>query len=253
MSVEQAGTPSAPERRRAGAVAAVGRDGAYRFSKPVRDEITLVAGVGVEGDAHAGVTVRHRSRVRADPTQPNLRQVHLMRAELFEEVRALGYEVGPGQIGENITTTGIDLLSLPRGTILRFGAPAGGAPGRGPDPAGPGPERAGDAIAGVLEAAAAAQLDEATARALAALVGAAERAGDDPRPAVVVTGLRTPCAQIDGFRPGLLKQVLRRDAEGHLVRRAGVMGVVLRGGRVRPGDPIEIEPPPGPHLALERV
>src|SRR5690242_16616987 len=100
-----------------GSVVAVSRHGTYDFSKPVRDEITLIEGLGVEGDTHAGVTVRHRSRVRADPTQPNLRQVHLMRAELFDEVRADGYDVGPGQIGENVTTSGIDLLDLPCGTI----------------------------------------------------------------------------------------------------------------------------------------
>jgi MOSC domain-containing protein YiiM len=81
----------------------------------------LVAGIGVEGDAHAGVTVRHRSRVAVDPTQPNLRQVHLVHAELHDELRARGFTVDPGQIGENITTRGLDLLALPTGTVLRLG------------------------------------------------------------------------------------------------------------------------------------
>jgi hypothetical protein len=94
-------------------VVAVSRNEAYAFSKPVREQIILVAGIGVEGDAHAGTTVKHRGRVRADPTQPNLRQVHLLPAELFEEVREEGYDVGPGQLGENVTTRDIDLRRLP--------------------------------------------------------------------------------------------------------------------------------------------
>ena len=247
MDVERAGTDTAGMRGVAGMVVAVSSNGAYEFSKPVRGEITLIAGLGVEGDVHAGVTVRHRSRVRADPAQPNLRQVHLMRAELFQDVRADGYDVGPGQLGDNVTTSGIDLLSLPCGTILRFGVAGAAEDGAGAA------SRAADAISGVLDAAATARLDEAATRAVAALVAAAERVGDDPRPAVVVTGLRNPCGQIDGFRPGLLKKVLGRDADGEIVRRAGVMGVVLRGGAVRPGDPIDVEPPPTPHQRLERV
>lgn len=102
-------------------VVAVARDGEHRFSKPTVPEITVVAGIGVEGDAHSGATVQHLSRVRRDPDQPNLRQVHLMHSELFDEVAELGFEVRAGQMGENITTRGIDLLGLARGTVLVFG------------------------------------------------------------------------------------------------------------------------------------
>ncbi|GAA0812495.1 MOSC domain-containing protein [Spirilliplanes yamanashiensis] len=105
-------------------VVAVCRDGEHRFSKAVADEITLLAGLGVEGDAHLGRTVQHRSRVAADPTQPNLRQVHLLHAELFDELRTKGFDVAAGQLGENVTTRGIDLHGLPRGTVLRLGPDA---------------------------------------------------------------------------------------------------------------------------------
>lgn len=104
-----------------GVVVAVARNWAHRFSKQLVETITVLAGIGVEGDAHAGSTVKHRSRVRADPTQPNLRQVHLIHAELFEEVAAKGFSVEPGDLGENITTRGIDLLGLPRGAVLAVG------------------------------------------------------------------------------------------------------------------------------------
>lgn len=237
----------------AGAVVAVSRNAAYTFSKPVRDEITLIAGIGVDGDVHAGVTVRHRSRVRSDPTQPNVRQVHLIPAELFDELRDSGYDVAPGQLGENVTTRGIDVLGLPRGTILRFGT----GPDRGaaaPAPSG----RTGD-LAGLFAAARSATVSEATAAALAAIEAAAVRAGGDrpggadARPAIVVTGLRNPCAQINGFRAGLLKRVVGQDEDGNIVARAGVMGVVLRGGPVRPGDPITVDLPPQPHSPLQRV
>ncbi|EPJ41062.1 hypothetical protein STAFG_1870 [Streptomyces afghaniensis 772] len=100
---------------------AVSSNGEYSFTKPNRDSIRLLAGLGVEGDVHAGVTVKHRSRVAQDPTQPNLRQVHLMHEELFEEVGEEGFKVAPGELGENITTQGIDLLGLPAGTLLRIG------------------------------------------------------------------------------------------------------------------------------------
>lgn len=167
----------------------------YSFTKPNRDSITLLTGLGVAGDVHAGVTVKHRSRVAQDPTQPNLRQVHLIHQELFEELRAQGFEVAPGDLGENVTTSGIDLLGLPVGTLLRLG-------------------------------------DEAV---------------------VEVKGLRNPCRQIDHFQDGLLKQVVGRDAEGNLVRKAGIMGVVAVGGVVRPGDRIRAELPAEPHRPLERV
>jgi MOSC domain-containing protein YiiM len=102
-------------------VTAVCRDGQHRFSKSEADEVTLLAGLGVEGDAHAGVTVQHRSRVAVDPTQPNLRQVHLIQAELHDELDAQGFTVEAGQMGENVTTRGLDLLALPRGAVLRLG------------------------------------------------------------------------------------------------------------------------------------
>lgn len=177
------------------AVVAVSRDGEHRFSKQVVPAITLLQGQGVQGDAHAGVTVQHRSRVAVDPSQPNLRQVHLIAGELLDELSDAGFAVKPGDLGENVTTRGVDLLGLPRGTRLRLGA---------------------DAV-------------------------------------VEVTGLRNPCAQIDGFQSGLLKQVVGRDADGAVVRRAGIMGVVLRGGRVEPGDAVAVELPAPPHVALERV
>jgi MOSC domain-containing protein YiiM len=107
-----------------GSVIAVSRNARHRFSKPVCERITLVAGHGVEGDAHMGVTVKHRSRVRRDPTQPNLRQVHLIHAELIDALQVEGFAVSPGAMGENITTRGIDLLGLPRGARLHIGTDA---------------------------------------------------------------------------------------------------------------------------------
>jgi MOSC domain-containing protein YiiM len=178
-----------------GTVVAVSRNGEYSFTKPNRESITLLAGLGVEGDVHAGVTVKHRSRVARDPSQPNLRQVHLIHEELFAEVAHAGFTVEPGRLGENITTRGLDLLALPTGTLLRIGDSA----------------------------------------------------------VVEVTGLRNPCRQIDDFQAGLLKQVLGHDEDGDLVRKAGVMSVVRTGGPVRPGDPIKVELPAGPHRALEPV
>ncbi|GAA4800345.1 MOSC domain-containing protein [Streptomyces ziwulingensis] len=104
-----------------GTVTAVSSNGVYSFTKPNRESITLLAGLGVEGDVHAGVTVRHRSRVAQDPTRPNLRQVHLIAEELFAELGREGFEVTPGDLGENVTTRGLDLLALPVGTLLRLG------------------------------------------------------------------------------------------------------------------------------------
>lgn len=176
-------------------VVAVCAGAAHDFSKPVRPSIRLLAGLGVQGDAHLGVTVQHRSRVAIDPTQPNLRQLHLIHAELFDELRSAGFELGPGQIGENITTRGIDLLDLPRGARLLIGAGA----------------------------------------------------------VVEVTGLRNPCAQLDRFQPGLMAATLGRAADGTLLRKAGVMAIVLAGGDVRAGDAIRVEHPAGAHLPLERV
>lgn len=104
-----------------GTVVAVSSNGVYSFSKPNRDSVRLLAGLGVEGDIHAGATVKHRSRMAKDPTQPNLRQVHLVHEELLAEVAEQGFEVAPGELGENITTRGVDLLALPAGTLLHIG------------------------------------------------------------------------------------------------------------------------------------
>lgn len=176
-------------------VVAVSRSASHTFSKPNAASIRLVAGLGVEGDAHAGETVKHRSRVARDSSQPNLRQVHLVHAELIEELRESGFRVAPGDMGENVTTSGIDLLGLPTGARLQLGASA------------------------VIE----------------------------------VTGLRNPCAQLDAFQDGLMAAVLDRDSEGSLVRKAGIMAVVISGGEVRPGDRIAVELPPPPHRPLEVV
>jgi len=178
-----------------GVVAAVSRSAAHTFSKWHEPEIRLLAGLGVEGDAHMGETVKHRSRVARDPTQPNLRQVHLIHAELFDELAAAGYSVAPGQMGENVTTRGVDLLGLPTGTRLHLGAGA------------------------VIE----------------------------------ITGLRSPCAQLNGIADGLLSAVLTKSEDGTVTRKTGVMGIVLVGGSVRPGDPIRVEAPAGPHYPLEPV
>ncbi len=107
-----------------GIVVAVHRNARHEFSKTSEHEIRLLTGIGVEGDAHAGKTVKHRSRVAQDPTQPNLRQVHLIHAELMDELNERGFRVGPGDMGENITTRNIELLTLSRGTLLHVGAQA---------------------------------------------------------------------------------------------------------------------------------
>jgi len=176
-------------------VTAVSRATRHTFSKPGRDRIRLLAGLGVEGDAHLGRTVQHRSRVARDPTAPNLRQVHLIAAELHDELTARGFAVAAGDLGENVTTRGVDLVGLPAGARLRLGTGA----------------------------------------------------------IVAVTGLRNPCVQLDDFQAGLMRAVLGRDGDGRLVRRAGVMAVVVSGGDVRPGDPVDVELPPRPHVALDRV
>jgi MOSC domain-containing protein YiiM len=178
-----------------GTVVAVSSSGMHTMSKPNQEQIRLLAGLGVEGDAHQGETVKHRSRVKRDPTRPNLRQVHLIHAELHDELRDVGFAVSAGQMGENITTRGVDLLKLPAGARLLLGDAA----------------------------------------------------------AVEVTGLRNPCAQLNGIAPGLMAATLDHDEDGNLVRKAGVMGVVLSGGEVRPGDAIRVELPPAPHRPLEPV
>ena len=178
-----------------GTVIAVSRSPGHTLSKPNEGSIRLLAGLGVEGDAHMGVTVKHRSRVAKDPTAPNLRQVHLIHAELHEELEAAGFRLSPGVMGENVTTRGVDLLGLPTGTRLRLGAEA----------------------------------------------------------VVEITGLRNPCRQLNDFQPGLMAATLDRDAGGNLIRKAGIMGVVLAGGEIKPGDKIEVELPPEPYRELEPV
>lgn len=177
-----------------GRVVAVHVSPSHSFSKTPQDSIALVEGLGVAGDAHFGATVQHRSRVAVDPSQPNVRQVHLIPGELFDDLAAAGFAVEPGELGENITTSGIDLLALPVGTRLQIG----------------------DAV-------------------------------------VTVTGLRNPCQQINEFRSGLLKQVVRVDDDGQVIRLAGVMGIVSRSGPVAPGDAVDVELPPPPHFPLTRV
>ncbi|HEX8393517.1 MAG TPA: MOSC domain-containing protein [Longimicrobium sp.] len=178
-----------------GTVEAVSRSGRHTFSKRNELWIHLVEGLGVEGDAHMGATVQHRSRLRFTPHAPNLRQVHLMHAELHDELRAAGFPVVAGDLGENVTTRGVDLLALGTGTRLHLGESA----------------------------------------------------------VVEVTGLRNPCVQIDRFQNGLLAAVLGRDERGGSIRKSGIMAVVLRGGDVRPGDVIRVEPLPGPHRPLMPV
>lgn len=178
-----------------GTVLSVSAARGHSFSKKPQMWIRLVAGLGVDGDAHAGTTVKHRSRVARDASQPNLRQVHLIHAELFDELAAKGFKLSPSDVGENVLTRGIDLLGLSTGTRLHLGATA----------------------------------------------------------VVEVTGLRNPCLQLDRFQPGLMAAVLDRAPDGGLIRKAGVMGIVLADGDVRPGDAISATPPPGPHRPLQPV
>lgn len=176
-------------------VTGVSSSAGHTFSKGAAPHITLLAGLGVEGDAHCGTTVKHRSRVARNPSQPNLRQVHLIHCELFDELAAQGFDVAPGRMGENITTRNLDLLALPADTELQCGASA------------------------ILR----------------------------------VTGLRNPCGQLDRFQAGLMAAVLGRTAQGELVRKAGIMAVVIAGGVVRPGDPILVKLPEPPYRALAVV
>ena len=166
----------------AATVTALARDALHRVSKPPAERLRLVAGLGVEGDAHAGLTMQHRSRWVKQRTVPNLRQVHLIHAELFDELAGKGFAIAPGEMGENVTTRGIDLLSLSQGTRLRLGAEA------------------------VIE----------------------------------VTGLRNPCFKLDGIAPGLMAAVLEKGPGKRIVRKAGVMAVVVRSGDVAVGDAIEV-------------
>lgn len=176
-------------------VVAVCRSAGHGFSKPVVESIELRVGHGVVGDAHGGATVKHRSRVARDPSQPNLRQVHLLHEEMLAHLQSAGFALAPGVIGENVTTCGIDLLALPRGTRLALG----------------------------------------------------------PTAQVEVTGLRNPCHQLDGYQRGLMAALLDRDGDGRLIRKAGVMAVVVAGGVVRAGDRIDVQLPHAPHQVLEPV
>ena len=155
----------------------------------------LVEGHGVEGDAHAGALLKHRYLARRQPRLPNLRQVHLIPAELFASLSDAGFQVAAGDLGENITTAGLDLERMPLQTLIELG----------------------------------------------------------PTAIVELTGLRTPCVLIDRFQPGLMAATLDRDEAGRVVRKAGIMGIVVRGGEVRPGDAVEVELPPEPHRPLEPV
>jgi len=176
-------------------VVGVSCDGKHNFSKRARQSIRLIAGLGVGGDAHLGATVQHLSRLKRDPTAPNLRQVHLIQAELHDELAKAGFALAPGQMGENITTRGIDLMALPTGTRLHIGDIA----------------------------------------------------------VVEVTGLRNPCGQLDTIQPGLMAATRQRGLDGKLIRKAGIMGIVITGGGVRSGDAIRVILPPLPHTPLERV
>lgn len=167
----------------------------HHFSKTPQLSIRLLAGQGVEGDGHCGALVKHRSRARFTPQAPNLRQVHLMHEELFAELAAQGFTINPGDMGENITTRGVDLLSLPTGARLRLGDAA----------------------------------------------------------VVEITGLRNPCVQMDRFQDGLMQATLAKDPDGNLIRKAGVMAVVIAGGDVRPGDGIGIVLPEGAPVPLRPV
>ena len=163
-----------------GIVTSVSARKGHRLSKDPQLSIRLIAGQGVEGDAHCGEKVKHRSRVRANPDQPNLRQVHLIHSALIEELATKGFEIAPGELGENILTMGIDLLGLSTGAILAIGTSA----------------------------------------------------------RIQITGLRNPCIQLNQHRSGLMEAVLNRDADGNLIRKCGVMGIVLTGGEIVPGDTI---------------
>ncbi|MEM7019010.1 MAG: MOSC domain-containing protein [Pseudomonadota bacterium] len=178
-----------------GKVHAVSKSAAHEFSKQPVDSIHLTEGQGVDGDAHRGVTVKHRSRVRVDPTKPNLRQIHLIHYELIQELQGNGFNVQPATMGENITTEAVELLSLPTDTLLKIG----------------------------------------------------------PNAEVKVTGLRNPCLQLDNYQQGLMAAVLDRDEHGGLIRRAGIMGIVLKSGVVNIGDRIEIVLPSGPYKVLGPV
>ncbi|MBT8233756.1 MAG: MOSC domain-containing protein [Saprospiraceae bacterium] len=178
-----------------GRVIAVHKCPHHQLSKISQPFINIIEGQGIEGDAHKGMTVKHRSRVRKDPTQPNLRQVHLMHSELFDELSAEGFDIEPGMMGENITTQNIDLLNLPKDTILNIG----------------------DACV------------------------------------IQITGLRNPCNQLNGIQEGLMENLVYKNKKGELIRKAGIMAIVLKGGIVKKGDAILVNLPSKPLIKLDRV
>ena len=177
-----------------GTVVAVSRCPTHGFSKVPQSEITLLEGLGVDGDAHAGKTVQHLYRIKLDRTAPNLAQVHFLPVELFDEMAALGYALAPGAMGENVLTRGLDLAAMPTGATFRVG----------------------EAL-------------------------------------VEISGIRDPCKKIDALGMGLTKAMFGKTPRGGLLRKAGIMGVVRRGGVLRPGDAIAVALPPEPHRALEVV
>ena len=176
-------------------IIALSSDTAHRFSKQPCSALRLIAGLGIEGDAHAGVTVQHLSRIAKDPAAPNLRQIHLIHAELMDELASKGFLIAPGAMGENVTTRGIDLLALAQGTRLQLGCEV------------------------VIE----------------------------------ITGLRNPCNQLNRLAPGLMNAVLDRAEDGSLIRKCGVMAVVVQGGQLEVSDAIEICSIPHPIMKLEVV
>ena len=178
-----------------GHVIALHRSAVHNFSKQAETSLNLLQGLGIQGDAHMGATVKHRSRVAADPNQPNLRQVHLLHAEMIDEIRGMGFDIKSGDVGENITTHGINLINLPRHTRLHIGSSV------------------------ILS----------------------------------ITGLRNPCVQLDNFQAGLTQAFLGKTDDGKLIRKSGIMAIVLEGGIIFQGDEIRVEMPSHPHLALERV
>ena len=176
-------------------VLSLSRDEKHQFSKNKYESLRFLEGLGIEGDAHCGKTVKHRSHVKVDPTQLNLRQVHLVSSELISELQSKGFDVQAGSIGENVLTEGLDLISLPTDTLLKLGGSV------------------------ILQ----------------------------------VTGLRNPCAQLDNYQKGLTKAVLDRGVDGSLIRKAGIMATVVKGGVVKLEDPITVELPSQPHVLLEKV
>ncbi|MFT7590657.1 MAG: MOSC domain-containing protein YiiM [bacterium] len=173
-------------------VVAVSRSGTHTMQKANQPSIKLLENFGIEGDAHAGITVKHRYLVFKKKDAPNLRQVHLVHQELFSELQSTGFNIKPGMIGENITTKGIDLLGLPTNTVLHLG-------------------------------------DDAQIR---------------------ITGLRNPCKQLNGVESGLMKAVVSKDSQGNIIRKTGVMSVVLKSGIVNQGDSIRVAYPSKPFKPL---